>query len=169
MNLNHLAVFIAVAETRSFTKAAERLKLDKGHVSRVLRSLEEACETRLVERTTRSVELTPAGLELVANAAAPLAALERAGRSLRDRPATPAGLVTLTTTPDIGRMLVAPSLGAFRSRYPAVRVKLVLDQRMVSLSQGAIDLALRVGKIGPAQARAKKLGELAAGFFAAPR
>ncbi len=169
MNLNHLAVFLAVAETRSFTKAAERLQLDKGHVSRVLRSLEESFDARLVERTTRSVELTPAGLELAAHVAGPLAALERADRSMRDRPATPAGLVTLTTTPDIGRMLVAPALGAFRARYPAVRVKLVLEQRVTSLSDGSIDLALRVGKVGPAGAKARKLGELSAGFFAAPR
>jgi len=169
MNLNHYAVFLAVAETRSFTRAAERLGADKGHVSRVVRALEEALGVVLVARTTRSVTLTPAGEELAAAVARPLGDLERVGKSLADRPVAPSGTVTLTAPPDIGRALVAPLLPAFRVRFPAVRLRLLLGAELVRLADAKADLALRVGKIGEGGVKARRLGELEAGFFASPR
>jgi DNA-binding transcriptional LysR family regulator len=169
MNLNHFSVFLAVAETRSFTGAAEKLRADKAHVSRVVSALERDLGVVLVSRTTRKVSLTPAGQDLAAKIASPLAALESAGQVLVDRPATPSGQVTLATTPDIGRALVAPLVAAFRARFPAVRVKLVLESTVVSFADEKVDLALRVGTAKASGLKVRKLGELEAGFFASPR
>lgn len=169
MNLNHLAVFLAVAQTGSFTRAAKLLGLDKGHVSRVVAALEQSLGVVVLSRTTRAISLTPAGEQLCARIAAPLAALESAGASLVDRPTTPEGLVTLTTTPDLGRALVAPLLSAFRARFPAVRVRLLLEAKVVSLQEARADLGLRVGPMPAGSLKTRKLGQLEAGFFGSPR
>lgn len=169
MNLNHVAVFLAVAEHRSYTRAAEKLRVDKGQVSRIVKALEDELGVVLISRTTRSVMVTPAGTDLVARASDPIAALHRAAKALVDRPVAPSGEVTLATTPDIGRTLVAPWLPAFRARYPAVRLKLRLDQSLVNLAEVEADIALRVGKAGAGGLKARRLGELTAGFFASPR
>lgn len=169
MSLDHLAVFSAVAEAGSFTGAGARLGVDKAHVSRVVRALEAALGVVLLHRSTRRVTLSPAGAELLARIAAPLAELSAATRKLTDAPAAPAGLVTLTTTPDLARALVAPRLAAFRRRFPAVRVRLALGPELASFDDGTIDLALRVGPARGARLVVRKLGELTAGFFAAPR
>lgn len=169
MNLNHYAVFLAVAAARSFTKAAERLGADKGHVSRTVRALEEELGVVLLARSSRHVSLTAAGEELAASIAAPLADLERAGRAIVDRPVTPSGLVTLTAPPDLGRALVAPLLPAFRTRFPAVHVRILLGPELVRVGEAKTDIALRVGKVGETGARVRRLGELRAGFFASPR
>lgn len=168
MNLNHLVVFLAVAETQSFTRAATRLKMDKGQVSRVVRALEEQLSTVLFHRTTRSVTPTPEGEQLLARVAGPLAALDAASSGLVDRAPLPSGTVTLTTTPDLGRTLVAPAIAAFRARFPLVRVRLHLEPSLVSLQKTGADLALRVGKPGTA-VKVRRLGELHAAFFASPR
>ncbi|WP_426745862.1 LysR family transcriptional regulator [Myxococcus faecalis] len=169
MNLNHLTVFLAVAQTRGYTQAAKRLGVDKGHVSRVVRALETELGVVLLTRTTRAVALTVAGEQLLSRIAEPLAALESATTSLEDRPVTPSGLVTVTTTPDLGRTVVAPLVAAFRARYPLVRVRLVLESSVVALAATRSDLALRVGALRPGPYKARKLGTLEAGFFASPR
>ena len=105
MNLNHLAVFRAVAEHGSFTAAARALAADKAHVSRVMKALEDTLGVVLVSRTTRRVSLTPAGDGLLALVRGPLDLLERAGAAIADRANAPTGVVTLGTTPDLARVL----------------------------------------------------------------
>ena len=169
MNLNHLAVFRAVAEEESFTGAAKRLGADKAHVSRVVRALEDELGVVLVTRTTRTVRLTPAGEGLLAIVRAPLDALSRAGTTIADRTKAPSGIVTLTTTPDLARVLVAPLLPAFRARFPEVSVRLRVGPEIESPSDPSLDMALRVGVETEREVRVRKLGELEAGFFASPR
>lgn len=169
MNLNHLMVFRAVAEQKSFTAAAAELRADKAHVSRVVRTLEDALGVVLVTRTTRSVTLTPAGEGLLAIVRGPLDALARAGTTIADRAKAPSGLVTLTTTPDLARALVAPLLPSFRVRFPDVSVRLRVGPTIETLSDTSLDMALRVGAETEREVRVRKLGELEAGFFAAPR
>lgn len=169
MNLNHLAVFRVVGEEESFTAAARRLGADKAHVSRVVRALEDAVGVVLVTRTTRRVRLTPAGEGLLAIVRGPLDALARAGTTIADRTKAPTGIVTLTTTPDLARVLVAPLLPAFRARFPEVSVRLRVGPEIESLADPSLDMALRVGAETERDVRVRKLGELEAGFFASPR
>lgn len=169
MNLNHLAVFRAVADAGSFTAAAQAIGADKAHVSRVVRALEESLDLVLVTRTTRQLALTPAGEALLATIRGPLDVLERAGTTVADRAKTPSGVVTLTTAPDLARVLVAPLLPAFRARYPDVSVRVRVGPDVEPLSDPELDLALRVGKQRASDVKLRKLGELEAGFFASPR
>jgi DNA-binding transcriptional LysR family regulator len=164
-NLNHLAVFQAIAQASSFTGAAKVLGMDKAHLSRVLRSLEASLGTVLVTRTTRSVTLTAEGQQLLLQIAEPLRRLEVAAASMPDRPLAPSGEVALATTPDLGRTLLAPLLASFRARFPLVRLRLLLEQDVV----GRCDIALRVGRQKTGSMKVRQVGALEAGFFAAPR
>ncbi len=169
MDLNHLAVFQAVAETQSFTKAAGRLGLDKSRVSRALRALEDSLGTTLLARTTRTVRLTAEGEALLRQVAPLLSGLRAAMAGAPDKPALPTGEVTLTAPPEVGRALLAPVLARFRVRHPLVRVRAVLTYEVVDLLEKGVDLALRVGRPGAGTFVARKLMDLEAGFFASPR
>ncbi|WP_257456277.1 LysR family transcriptional regulator [Archangium lipolyticum] len=168
MDLNLLRTFEAVARTGNFTAAAKRLGMDKSRVSRSIRALEETLGTPLLLRTTRVVRLTAEGAALAARVAPLLGELEQALRLVPDQRSAPEGEVVVTATPDVGRALLAPVLAAFRVQYPAVRVRVRLEQALVDLVRDEVDLALRVGRPGPGSVVARKLGELTAGFFAAP-
>lgn len=163
-----LAAFQAVAEARSFTRAAERLGTDKSRLSRTVRSLEVSLGVALLVRSTRMVALTPEGEALFQRVSPLLAALGEALSTVPDRQSVPAGEVAITSTPELGRTLLAPALASFRLRYPAVRVKVSLSADVVDLMSQGVDLALRIGRPGGDGFIARRLMELEAGFFAAP-
>lgn len=167
-SLDTLIAFQAVAESRSFTRAAERLGSDKSRISRTVRSLEMSLGVALLVRSTRMVALTPEGDTLFQTVSPLLAALQEAISTVPNRQSVPAGEVAITTTPDLGRALLAPALVSFRLRYPAVRVRVVLAAEVVDLMGQGVDLALRIGRPGGDGFIARKLMELEAGFFASP-
>lgn len=168
IDLQALQAFQAVARFASFTKAGAHLRLDKSKVSRDVGALEASLGAALLVRTTRSVRLTPEGESLLQRVAPLLAGLDDAVASARGRAAAPAGTVTVATTPDIGRELLAPALVRFRARHPAVRVRVALASDLVDMMRDEVDLALRVGRPGGGSLVARRLGELSSGFFAAP-
>jgi DNA-binding transcriptional LysR family regulator len=168
MNLDHLTVFAAVAESQSFTAAGQRLGLDKSRVSRVVSALEHSLGSALLVRTTRSVRLTPEGEALARRVTPLLAELQQATRAVPSKGAIASGGVTVTTTADLARAVLAPVLARLRQRYPAVTVRVLVTQELVDLPRHGVDLALRVGRPGPGTFVARKVGELEAGFFAAP-
>jgi len=168
MDLNHLVVFQAVAQTQSFSRAAVHLGMDKSRVSRVVGMLEAALGTVLLVRTTRSVRLTPDGESLSLRAGPLLAALQQATATLPDRQTLPSGQVVITTTADVGRCILAPLLPQFRARFPAVHVRILVGDQMVDLLAEGVDLALRVGRPGRGGCVARRLRHLEAAFFAAP-
>lgn len=166
--LEPLRVFHAVAEARSFTLGARRLRIDKSNASRIVRALEREIGTALLVRTTRTVRLTPEGEGLFQRIAGPIAALEQAVAAIPERDAVPTGTVALTTTPDLARSVVAPALVGFRARYPGISIRLVVAAEVVDLARERVDLALRVGDPGPKSHVARKVGELEVGMYAAP-
>ena len=168
VSLDAVRVFQAVAQAQSFTRASTQLGLNKSQVSRVVRELERELKTVLLARTTRSVRPTAEGQALLERVTPLLADLQQAVAAVPDRDAIPSGDVTVSTTPDLGRAVVAPALAAFRARFPSVRVKVLLSTEFVDLVQHGVDLALRVGRPGGEQLVARKVGELRAGFFASP-
>jgi DNA-binding transcriptional LysR family regulator len=169
MNLNLLAVFDAVAQTGSFTRAGQRLGVDKSRVSRAVSALEASLGSALLVRTTRQVRLTREGAALAARVAPLLESLREAVSEVPEQGSAPSGEVVLTATPDVARALVAPLLPAFRLQFPEVRVQLRLEPRVVDLMRADVDLALRVGRPGSGALVARKVAELSAGFFAAPQ
>ncbi len=166
IDFDEIWAFCAVAEHGSFTRAASALGLDKSKVSRDLQALEARLATTLLLRNTRSVRLTPEGQALFERARPAFAVIEAAMAGTSGSGATPAGEVRVATTPELGRVVLAPLLGAFRAKYPQITVNVALDVALVDITKEGIDLALRVGRPGGSELTARKLGDLRAGFYA---
>jgi DNA-binding transcriptional LysR family regulator len=139
----HVHLLTVVAQTGSFTQAAQRLSLSKAAVSQRVAELERSVGLTLVQRTTRSVRLTDAGRRLVDETAEAFQRIARSVEGVRDLAGQPRGLVRLTAPVALGRQQVAPSLEAFFRRHPAVRVELELSDRLSNLAHEGFDLAVR--------------------------
>lgn len=166
--LDHLPVLAAVAHEGSFALAARRLGVDRSRVSRVIGEVEAALGTVLFMRTTRAVRLTAEGAALLDQVAPALATIARALEGASDAAEGPRGTVVVTASPEVARGLVAPLLPGFRRSFPGVQVQLVASDAVLDLARHGVDLALRLGRQGTASGVARRLGTVAAGFFAAP-
>ena len=132
-----------LAQTGSFTRAAQHLGLSKAAVSQRIAELERAVGVPLVQRTTRSVRLTEAGQQLVADTLDGWRRIEEALTAAHDLADTPRGLVRVTAPVALGRQHIAPLLTDFLRRWPEIRVELDLSDRLVNLAQDGFDLAIR--------------------------
>jgi len=146
-DLNVLAAFLAVAEERSFTRAAKRIGVSRSALSHAVRGLEERIGVRLLARTTRSVAPTDAGERLIGRLSPALGDVasvldELAG--LRERPA---GRVRLVVSPLAATMVLAPKLGAFAQAYPDVVLDVTTTNEMrLDLVAGHFDAGIHLGE-----------------------
>ena len=159
-------LFVAVATLGSFAAAARAERRSPQAVTRAIAALETRIGTRLLHRTTRSVSLTSEGaryLERSRRAIAELDALE-AG----DESATVRGTLSMTAPTLFGRLHVLPVVESFLRVHEAVDVRLLLVDRVVSLAEEGVDLAIRIGKLPDSSLRATKLGEVRSVLCASP-
>ncbi len=167
-DLNHVAVFVRVVETGSFTAAAAALGLPKSSVSRSVSRLELELGVRLLQRTTRSVHLTDAGHAYYARVAEALAGLTEAQSAVSDMQATPTGVVRVTAAEDVGVSLLAPLVARFVRKHPGIHVEMLLTGRLLNLVEEGVDLAVRAGKLDDSSLVARKVGTVEARLLAAP-
>jgi len=147
-SLPQVAAFIAVAESRSFRAAAERLHLSQPAVSARVRQLEEHLRVDLFNRTTRSVSLTPAGERLLHASARALGELEHLADELREEAGLSRGRIAIAAIPSIAGTILPPAMAAFRETYPGVAVELVevLTRRTFeAVEQGVAAIGLMSG------------------------
>jgi DNA-binding transcriptional LysR family regulator len=111
-DLNVLAAFLAVAEERSFTRAAKRVGVSRSALSHAVRGLEERIGVRLLSRTTRSVAPTDAGDQLIGRLRPALGDVASELDQIAERRERPAGRVRLVVSPLAAAMVLAPKLGA---------------------------------------------------------
>jgi DNA-binding transcriptional LysR family regulator len=168
VNLNRLAVFVALVRAGSFTAAAEQLGLTKAMVSQHLAKLERELGATLLLRSTRRMSLTETGTRFHADCVRLLtdaeAAIERVGGN-RD---TPSGTLRITTSTDYGMAVVAPALASFCQLHPQVQVDLVISDRVSDLIAERFDLAIRVGWLRDSSMHATRLGGFRQLVVAAP-
>jgi DNA-binding transcriptional LysR family regulator len=168
LDLNDLAVFVRVVEQGGFAKAARELRVPTSTVSRTVARLEEAVGTRLLQRTTRSVQQTNEGRALFESVAPALASLVRAARSVEAPDPEPRGRLRITAPNDLGTTFVAEVTAAFIAKYPHVEVQCELTPRIVNLVQEGFDLAIRAGRLVDSTLVARRIGEVEAQMFASP-
>ncbi|WDS36981.1 LysR family transcriptional regulator [Pseudoxanthomonas sp.] len=153
-----VVAFITVATEGSFARAADRLGVGRSAVSRSVQRLEEHLGARLFSRTTRSTSLTSEGELFLANCRPGVDRIVQALDEIRDlRDGPPRGQLRIGATHAFGRKVLAPLLGEFRLRYPAVGIELLLDERSVDLAVDRIDVVFRDGRLDDSQLIAKQL------------
>ena len=165
-----LAIFTAVAEETSFSKAAHKLGIGKGTVSRAVAQLEELVGAELLHRTTHTVALSTAGLALYERTAHHLAALEQAVRKLPERAEEPSGELRLTAPLDFGHIVLPEILVQFARRYPDIRFDVRLTNARVDIVSEGFDVALRasIGPLKDSSLTVRRLGSARSRFYAAP-
>jgi DNA-binding transcriptional LysR family regulator len=151
--------FVAVAGRRSFIGAARALRRSPQAITRAVAALEGRLGARLLNRTTRSVSVTGDGeryLERGRRLLAELDALESAPGAR----APLAGRLSVTAPVLFGQLHVAPLVAAFLEQHPEVEARLLLVDRVVSLAEEGVDLAVRIGPLPDSSLRARLVGQV---------
>lgn len=165
---HELQVFVAVAESAGFAKAAARLRSSPPAVTRAIAGLEQRLGARLFNRTTRSVRLTEAGLRFLERARHVLGALDTAEKELAGESGVAAGHLTITAPVVMGRTVLSPLVSGFLDAQPRVSAKVVLLDRIVNLVEEGFDVGLRVGQLPDSSLIARQVGEVRRILVAGP-
>ncbi|WP_114417397.1 LysR family transcriptional regulator [Marinospirillum perlucidum] len=142
--LNDLALFMAVAEEKSFTRAAARLDLSQSAVSHAVRRLEAHVGIRLLNRTSRRVSTTDAGEKLLAALRPGLGMITSRIEELRLLGDAPQGLVRISTSKAALNSFLWPKLSKIISDYPEVQIELNLESRLTDLTEERFDAGVRL-------------------------
>jgi len=165
--LDSLAIFVAVAEQGSFVAAARRLRRSPAVVSRAVAALEQRLATRLFNRTTRAVALTDAGARYLDSARRLLAGFQDLEALIADRP-EPGGFLGITAPVLFGRLHVLPVACAFLREHPAVELRLLLLDRVVSLVEEGLDVGIRLGRLPDSSLRSVRAGSVRRMVYGSP-
>ena len=142
--LQKMRAFTRIAVTGSFTSAARSLDTTTGVMSRAVSELEAHLRTRLLNRSTRRLALTPAGERYLQNCQRILADLDIAEEEARSAHERPAGTLRMFSLASIGQHYVLPAISKYRAQYPEVSVELTLSQSTPDLFGGGSDVAVVV-------------------------
>ncbi|WP_242340256.1 MULTISPECIES: LysR family transcriptional regulator [Anaeromyxobacter] len=162
------ATFAAVAEGRSFAAAARRLGRSPAAVTRAVAALEERLGARLLNRTTRSVALTDVGARTLEAARRALAGFEELEGAAAAERQEPRGRLGVTASVVFGRLHVLPIVQAFLRDHPSASVELLLLDRVVSLVDEGLDVAVRLGRLPDSSLKALRAGEVRRAVYASP-
>jgi DNA-binding transcriptional LysR family regulator len=164
----NMEAFVRVAETKSFSEAARRLRSSKSLVSRQVAALEAELGVRLFHRTTRSLSLTEEGRGYHAQVARILNEIEEANLSVSKSQAAPRGRLRVSAPMSFGILHIGPAIRDFLARYPEVELDLSLNDRYVDVVDEGFDLAIRVGRLSDSSLIARKLGQYRMMLCASP-
>ena len=168
MDLHELRVFATVAELASFSRAADQLGLAKGRVSTAVQQLEAQVGTRLLQRTTRSVRLTPDGERFLDRCKELLTEAEQLEAMFRPAATGLTGRLRIDLPNRIARDLVLPRLPEFLAAHPLLEVGISTTDRLVDLVHEGFDVVLRVGALVDSELVARPLGVLPMRNVASP-
>src|SRR5258705_8112992 len=141
-----LSAFVAVAEQKSFTRAAKDLAISPATLSEAIRNLEDRLKVRLLNRTTRSVGLTAVGERLLARLRPVLDDYDAALESINDFRDRPSGRLRLTVVPPASEFLLPPVLARFLAQYPDISLEVLAEPALQDIVAERFDAGIRVGR-----------------------
>ncbi len=147
LDLNQVSVFLAVAEAKSFRLAAERLGVTRSAVSQTIRKMEDRMGVALLQRTTRSVSLTEAGLRLHERVAPAIAEVEDALDTARDLPTQPTGQLRLAVSSIAERFISGPLLASFTLAHPGIQLDVTVTDDEFDIVAEGFDAGVRLGEV----------------------
>jgi DNA-binding transcriptional LysR family regulator len=145
-DLGDLTAFVAVAEEKSFTRAAAKLGTSQSALSYTLRRLEERLGLRLLSRTTRSVAPTEAGERLLRIVGPAFEEIDQELTALGELTERPAGTIRLNSSWHAAETILWPALRPFLRAYPDVKVELIVEQALTDIVAERFDAGVRLGE-----------------------
>ena len=142
--LENIRSYVRVVELGGLSAAGRHLRLSPAVISHRLQQLEEQLGVRLLNRTTRQVQVTQQGEVFYQGCLEVLAALERAETAVSEAGASPKGTLRVTAPLGLARRWLAPLITEFRAQYPHVEVRLRLSDHLLDLVKEGVDVAVRV-------------------------
>ena len=163
-----MQAFARVVETGSFTKAAETLDMSKTSVTQLVQQLEARLRVRLLNRTTRKVNVTADGAAYYERVVRLLGDMDDAETSLSGASALPRGRLRVDVPSPLARFILVPALPTFHARYPDIQFDMGVSDRMVDLIGENVDCVVRGGELTDQSLMARRVGDLQLGVYAAP-
>jgi LysR family transcriptional regulator for bpeEF and oprC len=163
-----MRVFARVATRGSFAQASDELDMSRAAVSAHVASLEKHLGVRLLNRTTRRVNLTTEGADYLRRVRRVLDEIQDAEETLRGSRARPQGLLRVDVPVSFGRYLLLPALPEFVRRYPDIELDLRLNDHVIDLVAERVDVAVRVGPIQQTGLVARRIAQISMVTCASP-
>ena len=166
--LNAISVFCKVIETQSFTQAANQQNISVAMASKLVSQLEEHLKTRLLQRTTRKIVPTEAGMLYYQRCQAILLDLSEADSSISNMATSLQGTLLISVPRDFGLLYISPNLSKFIELHPNLHVEIEFEDKRVDLVAEGYDLALRIGYMQDSSLVARKISSSPMHFVASP-
>ncbi|WP_433589953.1 LysR substrate-binding domain-containing protein [Pseudomonas koreensis] len=163
-----MQAFARVVEAGSFTKAAETLHMSKTTVTQLVQQLEARLRVKLLNRTTRKVNVTADGAIFYERVISLLADLDDAETALSGASALPRGRLRVDVPSPLARLILIPALPDFHRRYPDIQIDMGVSDRIVDIIDENVDCVVRGGELLDQSLMARRVADLQLGVFAAP-
>ncbi|MEO3723538.1 LysR family transcriptional regulator [Pseudomonas syringae] len=163
-----MQAFARVVEAGSFTKAAETLHMSKTTVTQLVQQLEARLRVRLLNRTTRKVNVTADGAAYYERVIRLLADMDDAETSLPGAAAQPKGRLRVDVPSPLANLILVPALPEFYARYPEIQIDMGVSDRIVDIIDENVDCVIRGGELRDQSLMARRVADLELGVYAAP-
>lgn len=163
-----MRAFVRVVEAGNFTRAADLLEMPKPTVTKLIQQLESHLRTKLLNRTTRRVGVTPDGAAYYERAVALLSDLDELDGSMTRSQATPSGRLRIDVPSSLALYALIPALPDFFARYPDIQLDIGVSDRPVDLLAENVDCAIRGGDLVDPTLIARRIGQVQLTLCAAP-
>ena len=163
-----MQAFARVVEAGSFTKAADTLHMSKTTVTQLVQQLEARLRVKLLNRTTRKLNLTADGAAYYERVVRVLAEVDDAETSLSSAAALPRGRLRVDVPSPLARLVLIPALPAFHAQYPDIQLDMGVSDRMVDIIGDNVDCVVRGGTLTDQSLVARQVADLPLGVYAAP-
>ena len=163
-----MTAFVRTVETGGFSAAARQIGLTPSALSKLVTRLEDRLGARLLQRTTRRLQLTAEGEAFYARAKPILAAMDEAEAEVTQAGASPRGLLRLHCGSTFGMHQLAPAIPRFLGRHPAVEIDITISDQPLGAMEEAMDLAIRIGPLDESSLVARRICNLERVICASP-